>query len=72
MTTKVIPLRPFKAEEHIARLAELQRKFDSGGWTGDEALGFVGETTRIRAKLKEEFGMTELQIETALWNLTHN
>jgi len=70
--TNVIPLRPFKAEEHIARLAELQRKFDSGEWTGDEALGFVAETSRIRAKLKDEFGMTELQIETALWNLIHD
>lgn len=72
MTTKVIPLRPFTADGHIARLVELQQKFDAGEWTGDEALGFVAETSRIRAKLKEEFGMTELQIETALWNLTHN
>lgn len=72
MTTKVIPLRPFKAEQHIARLAELQRKFDSGEWTGDEALGFVAETGRIRAKLKDEFGMTELQIEQALWEHMHN
>jgi len=72
VTTKVIPLRPFTADGHIARLVELQRLFDSGEWTGDQALGYVEETGRIRAKLKDVFGMTELQIEQALWERTHN
>ena len=72
MTTNVIPLRPFQADGLIARLVELQRQFDAGQWTGQEALGYVAETGRIRTQLKEEFKMTELQIEQAIWNLTHN
>lgn len=69
---KVIPLRPFGTDSLIARLAELQRKFDAGEWSGAEALAFVRETREIRRRLEEEFKMTELQIEQALWNLTHN
>lgn len=70
--TNVIPLRPFTADGLIARLAELQRLFDEGNWSGDEALGYVAENGRIYERLKDEFGMTELQIEQALWNLRHN
>lgn len=70
--TNVIPLRPFKADDLIARLAELQRKFDAGEWTGPEAVELVRETGRVHDRLKEEFGMTELQIEQALWALAHD
>ena len=70
--TNVIPLRPFSADGLIARLAELQRLFDEGKWTGEQALGYLAENGRIYDRLKNEFGMTDLQIETALWNLTHN
>ena len=70
--TNVIPLRPFTADGLIDRLAELQRLFDGGEWSGDQALGYVDETGRIYAQLKEKFGLTELQIEQALWKRKNN
>ena len=70
--TNLIPLRPFPTDALIARLAELQRLFDRGDWTGRQALGYVVETSRIIQRLKDEFGMTELQIYTALHALRND
>ena len=60
------PLIPFAAREKVARLVEIQRTFDTG--KGDPISLYV-EHAQLDRDLKE-LGLTELQIETAIWRLS--
>lgn len=61
------PLIPFAAREKVARLVEIQRTFDAG--RGDPVSLYV-EHAQLYRDLKE-LGLTELQIETAIWRLAN-
>lgn len=60
------PLIPFAAREKVARLVEIQRSFDEG--KGDPVSLYV-EHAGLYRELKA-MGLTELQIETAIWRLS--
>ncbi len=50
----------------LDRLADVQRRFDTGEWEeGADALAMLRETHEITARLKRDYGLSDLDIETA-------